>query len=101
MAKGISLPINVLVILVIAVVVLISLIVLVMMQPSFGCDTAKASGCLKMVQDCDADPATIPVESFTHQGQLIDDLQEVCTSCYGKATADECREFCGCQVSSE
>ena len=99
MAKGIELPINVLVILVIAVLVMISMVLFIFGLPSLDCDTAKSSGCFKMVQDCEADPSSIPVEKFTHDGQVISDLQEVCTKCYGKETADECREFCGCQVT--
>lgn len=99
MRKGIELPINVLVILVIAVIVLITLILLVISPPSLNCDTAKAGGCLKMIQDCEADPSAIPVDDFNYQGNVIDDLQDVCTHCYGKATTDECRELCGCQIT--
>ncbi|MEM5804485.1 MAG: hypothetical protein QXU82_01410 [Candidatus Aenigmatarchaeota archaeon] len=98
MKKGLELPINVLVIIVVAVIVLITLVVLIFTTPSMSCDSAKASACLRMVQDCSNDPKNIKVANFTQNGRLITNLQEVCSECYGKTTANECRKFCGCSV---
>lgn len=96
MAKGLELPVNVLVIIVIAVVVLIAMIVLIGSNPSFSCDTEKSSGCLRLVQDCTNDPSKIKVTNFTKNGVLVDDLQEVCNQCFGKTTPTECKKLCGC-----
>ena len=98
MRKGMELPINVLIIIVIAVVVLITVIVLLGNVPNMGCDAAKSSACLKLVQDCSTDPADIKVGNFSQNGVLVTNLQQVCNQCYGKPSATECKKFCGCTV---
>ncbi|MEM5814210.1 MAG: hypothetical protein QXD77_00110 [Candidatus Aenigmatarchaeota archaeon] len=104
MAKGIELPVNVLVIIVIAVLVLIALATLVatgvlsmrpvqvQMEKNAACSAIVAGGCT-------ADPATIKVGVDVGKvGDKSDDnFQTMCTEEFKATTPEACRALCGCK----
>jgi hypothetical protein len=105
MAKGIELPVNVLVIIVIAVLVLIALATLVAtgvlsMRP-VQIQMEKNSACSSIVVGgCTGDPSKVRVNiDITGDGKIdaSDTFDKLCSSEFQTATPEACRKLCGCK----
>ncbi|MFH0929456.1 MAG: hypothetical protein V1818_03815 [Candidatus Aenigmatarchaeota archaeon] len=117
--KGISLPINVLVIVIVAVIVLLGVMALFMgtwspFGTSMSAEAAKSAGCRKVINNCykseeDLDTYTKTILIFNGQDGLPnfdvdgidyvgtgvngDNMYNLCVKFYGA----KCRDLCGCQ----
>jgi len=103
--KGISLPTEVVVVVVLAVVVLIAILALFtgVFNPSvqgISLEAAKNLACQSLLSTgCDSS-TNIRIENFdaNKDGKLdaADTLAELCKNYYSKTTDADCQQFCGC-----
>ena len=109
--KGLSLPINVLVIVVVAVIVLLGIVALYFggftpFSSSISVESAKNSACAELVRrQCALTPSTMLLSTYDiifdadndgTPGLAGDTLQALCTKFYNRATATDCKRLCGC-----
>jgi hypothetical protein len=100
MAKGIELPINILVIIAVAVIVLLAVVALFIIgfKPSsnISAESAFSEGCRTVVYNCGIDLTTITT-SFTEPGKTSADNMRALCIYLGKGSGDvTCRTACGC-----
>ena len=119
--KGVSLPINVLVIVVIAVIVLLGIVALYFggfspFGAAIGVEGAKNDACGRLVRmGCSSSTGSINVTNFdadmdgnidpgteTFSGGILtcangnDNLGRLCACYYNRTTDSNCRRLCGC-----
>lgn len=91
--KGLSLPINTVVIILIAIFVLVAIILLLVYYSQQGPNyqALYAIGCVKLIKDCSKSPSEITVAS----GNSVYDLGSICSNLGLDQNA--CKKSCGCQ----
>lgn len=115
--KGLSLPINVLIIVIVAVIVLLGVMTLFMgswtpFGQSMSAEAAKAAGCRKVINNCDAQSNEYDGEEYRFNGEngmpsfdvngdgntgtADDTMYDLCNNFYGT----DCKSLCGCYTGS-
>lgn len=123
--KGLSLPINVLVIVVVAIIVLLGVVAIYFggfspFSSAISVEGVKNGVCEEIVRTgCTKDPATINLPEFdadqdgltgttdvgndvtgncgsSTPGELDDNFENLCRCFYNRNTKSDCRQLCGC-----
>jgi hypothetical protein len=116
--KGLSLPINVLVIVVVAVIVLLGVVALYFggfspFSAAIGVEGAKNDACGRLVRLRCVDPGSINITNFdaNMDGNIVpgtessfpstcaggnDNLARLCICYYNRTTNADCKRLCGC-----